>query len=237
MSSERQIAANKLNSQKSTGPRTSEGKAKVSVNALKHGLTARDIVLPGENPVDFESFRADLMASLDPQGGLEATLAQMIVADAWRLRRVPILEATLYRRGCAELQVAEAEASVEQYESTQNERVMASLDAKTVAASDRKAHADAEKRLEQAQAELDDPSFNVTRVLETCSLPLSNLWRHEVAIERSMMRKLHELERLQAKRAGEHVPAPAAVDVDLVVSEPLPGNIATTGASGETAGN
>ena len=48
----RQVAANGLNTKRSTGPRTLAGKAKVSVNAVKHGLTGRDVVLPGENAED-----------------------------------------------------------------------------------------------------------------------------------------------------------------------------------------
>lgn len=65
-STDRQIAANRLNAQRSTGPRTPAGKAKVSVNALRHGLTAREVILPNENPDDFDAFRAELLTSLAP---------------------------------------------------------------------------------------------------------------------------------------------------------------------------
>src|ERR1039458_5104933 len=128
MSSDRQIAANGLNARQSTGPRTPVGKAKVSANALKHGLTGRDVVLPGENPDDFDSFRAGLLTSLDPQGELEGALAERIVVDFWRLRRVSIFEATLHRRGCKELLVKQAEESVRQYEFTNSEMAVALLD-------------------------------------------------------------------------------------------------------------
>jgi len=40
MASDRQIAANRRNSQRSTGPRTATGKARVRRNALRHGLAA-----------------------------------------------------------------------------------------------------------------------------------------------------------------------------------------------------
>lgn len=50
MASEAQILANPLNAPKSTGPRTAEGKAAVWRNAVKHGLTARSIVVTGEDP-------------------------------------------------------------------------------------------------------------------------------------------------------------------------------------------
>ena len=236
MISDKQIAANRNNAQRSTGPRSAAGKARVSRNARVHGLTGRDVVLPNENPDDFESFRADLLSSLNPQGALEGGLAEKIIADAWRLRRVPIFEATLFRRGHQEILVRQAAESVSQYESTERDRLMASMEKKKVAARERQAHEDAEQRLARAQAELDKPAFNVTRVLEMFSEPLSNLWRHEAALFRSWLRSLHELERLQARRTGEHVPAPAVVDMNVHLDDPRP-DIGETGLSGETDGN
>ena len=51
MATAEQIEANRLNAQKSTGPKTDEGKASVRRNAIKHGMTARTImpVLPQED--------------------------------------------------------------------------------------------------------------------------------------------------------------------------------------------
>ena len=54
MATRAQIKANRNNAKKSTGPRTEEGKAVVAKNALKHGLLARDTVLPGEDPANFD---------------------------------------------------------------------------------------------------------------------------------------------------------------------------------------
>lgn len=218
MGSEQQIAANRANAGESTGPRSSAGKAKVSRNALKHGLTGRDIVLSNENPNHFNSFRADLMSSLDPQDALERALAEKIVADLWRLRRVPIFEAALFRRAHQELLVRRAADSVKQYESTEKDRILVSLEKKQVAAGDRQAHEDAKQQLSRVRAQLDDPSFDVTRGLEILSQPLSNVWRHEAALLKSLQRTLHELQRLQAARAGEYVPAPGVVDVDVNIA-------------------
>jgi hypothetical protein len=215
VSSDKQIAANRLNAKRSTGPHTSDGKARVSVNALKHGLTGRDVALPGEDPDDFESFRGGLLTNLDPQGDLETFLAEKIAADAWRLRRVPIFEAALYRRISAERLVKQEAESVQQYELTDDERALASLRRTEVADDDRQAHEDAQQRLESARNQLNVPFFKTTHVLETAPEPFKNLWRHEAALSRSMFRTLHELERLRAKRAGEHVSVPAVVDVDV----------------------
>ena len=54
MTTQAQTAANRINSQKSTGPRTAEGKAVVSQNAVKHGLLAREAVIRGEDPGEFK---------------------------------------------------------------------------------------------------------------------------------------------------------------------------------------
>ncbi len=94
MATERQIAANRRNAQKSTGPRTPEGKARVRLNALKHGLSARYDVPPsaGEQE-EFRSLRRGFLAELQPTGPLERLLAEQVILAAWRLGRILQLEA------------------------------------------------------------------------------------------------------------------------------------------------
>ena len=48
MSSEQKIAANRINAEKSTGPRTADGKADFAANALKHGLTSSKLIISAE---------------------------------------------------------------------------------------------------------------------------------------------------------------------------------------------
>jgi hypothetical protein len=55
MTTEKQNEANRINAQKSTGPRTDEGKQRSSQNALKHGLLAKRSVIPGEDPAEFDA--------------------------------------------------------------------------------------------------------------------------------------------------------------------------------------
>ena len=57
MISQRKIDANRRNARKSTGPRTEEGKDQVKLNALKHGLTARTVVLPHEDEEAYQQRR------------------------------------------------------------------------------------------------------------------------------------------------------------------------------------
>ena len=88
MSTQEQINANRQNAQKSTGPRTDEGKAVVSKNAVKHGLFAAEAVITGENPADYQVFHDQFLAEWKPVGMTENMLAERIVSLAWRLQRV-----------------------------------------------------------------------------------------------------------------------------------------------------
>jgi len=87
MSTEAQNHANRLNAQKSTGPRTSEGKAAVSQNAVKHGLLARQTVINSESQADFDLHRDRMLAELAPASPMESMLAERIVSLSWRLKR------------------------------------------------------------------------------------------------------------------------------------------------------
>jgi len=98
MATPAQIAANRRNALKSTGPRTAAGKAASSRNSLRHGLAARAAAVPGEDPADLARFRAELMAALAPRDAREEWLAETVVEAAWRLRRVWRAEAALFNR-------------------------------------------------------------------------------------------------------------------------------------------
>ena len=87
-----QMKANGNNAKKSTGPRTEKGKAHASKNALKHGLLARDTVLPGEDPADFDRQLSALEADIQPANSLEFELVRQIADAQWRMRRLTRLE-------------------------------------------------------------------------------------------------------------------------------------------------
>jgi len=88
MSTEAQILANRRNAQKSTGPSTSEGKSNVSQNAVKHDLLTRHDVISSESQTDFDLYREQMLAELDPVSPMESMLAERIVSLSWRLKRV-----------------------------------------------------------------------------------------------------------------------------------------------------
>jgi hypothetical protein len=86
MATQKQINANRQNAQKSTGPKTAEGKAAVSKNAVKHGLFT-DSVVTGETEAEYAAFQSELLAELAPRGVVEILLAERVVSLWWRLRR------------------------------------------------------------------------------------------------------------------------------------------------------
>ena len=72
---EKKAAANRRNALKSTGPKTTEGKKRASMNALKHGLRSASLAIPHlENPEDWETHRALVVRDLAPVGYLETIL-------------------------------------------------------------------------------------------------------------------------------------------------------------------
>jgi hypothetical protein len=58
MTSFRQIAANRRNARKSTGPITEEGKQRSRCNAVRHGLTAETVIGALEDAEDYKAFEA-----------------------------------------------------------------------------------------------------------------------------------------------------------------------------------
>jgi len=140
MATKNQVAANRLNALKSTGPRTEEGKAVSFYNALTHGLLASDVVLPNENRVDFEKFRDELRSSLPValDGRVELELFDHLTLRMWRLRRCARIESGLFnnlfreedvvrahdRWGAAFARGAATFASISRYEAQMDRSVL-----------------------------------------------------------------------------------------------------------------
>jgi hypothetical protein len=87
MASPAQIAANRLNSRRSTGPRTPEGQAKSSMNALKHGNRSRKLALLREESCAFEERLHKWMAIGDAQNDVEEYLVYRNVAISFEVDR------------------------------------------------------------------------------------------------------------------------------------------------------
>ncbi|MBM4103032.1 MAG: hypothetical protein FJ263_03135 [Planctomycetes bacterium] len=100
MTTPNKIQANRLNAQKSTGPRTPEGKAKSSQNAITHGLCSARPVLAVENKDEFDRFANDFIANLDPLNPVEEFLSRRIACLAWRLQRAARYETLVLDNLC-----------------------------------------------------------------------------------------------------------------------------------------
>ncbi|MFN7995070.1 MAG: hypothetical protein U0Q18_15795 [Bryobacteraceae bacterium] len=92
MATQKQIEANRRNAQKSTGPRTPEGKAISSLNAITHGFSARTIVLPHEDAGDFRALCDELEAEWRPEGPTEKFCVTLLANAQWKLARAEYLE-------------------------------------------------------------------------------------------------------------------------------------------------
>ncbi|HEX3743485.1 MAG TPA: hypothetical protein VHW09_06135 [Bryobacteraceae bacterium] len=99
MPTQKQIAANRRNAQKSTGPRTPEGKARSSQNALKSGIDAHAQIIHGESPADLERLKFDYQERFLPDTPEQRMLVDTLIDCEWLLRRFRRVEAELWVDG------------------------------------------------------------------------------------------------------------------------------------------
>jgi len=111
MSSQAQINANRLNSQKSTGPASPEGKAASSLNALKSGIHATSHIIPGEDPAALDALTAAFLLEFQPTGPNQLALVDTLIAAEWTQRRLRRIEAELWNSRNESLDPTHAELS------------------------------------------------------------------------------------------------------------------------------
>src|ERR1035441_9341838 len=102
MATPAQITANRANAQKSTGPRSVEGKSASRFNALKHSIDAATIVIPGEEPADYDALAAHYLHEYRPQSASESFHVDTMLRADWHKRRLQNVEADLYHTVLAE---------------------------------------------------------------------------------------------------------------------------------------
>jgi hypothetical protein len=113
MTSEKQAEANRRNALNSTGPKTPEGKAAVSHNALRHGLLSRDILLPGEDEAALRELGEHLWDELQPVGALESLLVNRIISCTWRLQRLGRVEAGIFAYELSEFTAIRSDSDID----------------------------------------------------------------------------------------------------------------------------
>ena len=198
VTSERQKTANQANARHSTGPKTRKGKAVVRLNALRHGVLARDVVLPGEDADVFEDLWNRVRADLPPVGPIEELLVDRIVNAMWRLRRLARAETALFHWRVHELKADRLREQVRSYE----EIFPGGLSLPTVI-TDKASHAEATEALGQAKYERDRDEVLLGRALDADAKEgdaFAKLARYERSLERSLLRTFSELRQIQDKR-------------------------------------
>ena len=96
--SEKRLRANRANAAKSTGPKTPEGKARCSLNAIRHGMLAKQILIGKESPEDFKTLCDILIQRFAPVDGFEFNMIEELAACYWRRRRAWCVETRMFER-------------------------------------------------------------------------------------------------------------------------------------------
>ncbi len=216
MTTEMQIEANCRNAQKSTGPTTPKGKAIAKMNALRHGLTAQEILIPGEQREHFEELLERLAEEFEPEGAIETKLVEQIATNFWRLGRARQTEAGIFAHNLYEIDYQMAAAEAKNYE----ERSFPWSCEAEITGKDYEDIKDRAKNIRKLQyQDLSKLGKTYMKDIENFDA-LGKLSRYEAGIERSLYRALHELQRVQAARKSGVASPPVAIDVSLDVSPP-----------------
>ena len=198
MTSERQKAANRANALHSTGPKTREGKVAVRLNAIRHGLLARDAVLPGEDADAFEDLWKEVWAEFSPVGPIEKLLVERAINAMWRLRRSARAETALFHWRVYWLKAVRLREQISSY----NKRVFDEAPLGTFIA-DKASHSEAMEALAEVESERDRDEILLGCAIDADAREgdtLAKLARYETRLERSLFRILNELRQMQEKR-------------------------------------
>jgi hypothetical protein len=214
MATKKQIAANRRNAKKSTGPRTSRGKAVSKFNAVNHGLLARDAVLPGEDAGDLEALHWRLAEELSPVGEVELMLVDRVADLSWRLRRAARVETGLYTVFREEVEARERldaqrlpAGGPQAPDWITRKALVGSSDGDEVH-DDAVPEADEEPNPEQSLRLLGQSFLHDAGSTDA----FGKLSRCESTIERSFYRALRELKHIQQTRKSGEAATPVVVD-------------------------
>jgi len=206
MTSERQKAANRANARRSTGPKTPEGRGVVRLNALRHGVLARDIVLPEEDADAFEDLFRRVRANLSSVGPIEEFLVERVIHTMWKLRRLTRAETALLHSRIHGLKADRLAEEVASYEFTGEAEPYILNEA---------AHKEASRALARARYERDRDEVLLGRAIDADAKEadaFAKLARYERSLERSLHRTLNELRHIQDERQNR--PSSSILDAD-----------------------
>jgi hypothetical protein len=217
MTSERQKAANRANARHSTGPKTPAGKAVVRLNACRHGLLTRDVVLPGEDADAFEDLWNRVRAHHSPEGPLEEYYVDRVVNIMWRLQRAGRAETALFHSRIHGLKVDRIAEQVRSFKKPD----LLELSFTTI--TDTAAHTEASEALDRARYERDRDEVLVGRAIDADAKEgdaFAKLARYERSLERSLYLTNNELRRIQDERRNRpSSPISDAITLDTEATE------------------
>ena len=184
----------------------------VRLNAVRHGLLARDAVLPGEDANAFENLWNEVRAELSPVGPIEELLVERIVNYMWRLRRSARAETALFHWRVYWLKAIQVAQRVRSYE-----KPVIDTSSSFTIISDEASHSEATEMLGEVEAERDRDEVLLGRAFYIDAKEgdtLAKLARYETRHEPSLFRTLNELRKMQDKRRSrQSSPISGAVTV------------------------
>ena len=196
MTSIKQIHANQRNAVKSTGPRTDEGKGASKMNALKHGLMAREVLMPGESSEDFGNLRGMLHQEFEPVGSYEMFLVDELAGQFFRLFRVYRIEGGIlvHARNEVRLQLANSRRMAARTRTLES-RPSKDIDSGVSEESERFSEQgrELEEELETSADTVGAAFMHDARTGDS----LSKVGRHEARIRNAITRIVNELGELQ----------------------------------------
>ena len=212
MTTERKRAANARNARRSTGPRTTAGKARSARNAITHGLLSREALLPGEDHKKFEALTEGLRKCFPPKDMYDEILVDIMTREVWKMRRLGRVEADILSwqpsrapvGGGIVIYDADAPETAKHFYIPDNHRgpKRESVEA------------------DQISAKAEEAALPIgLAFLQGCggsgADAFGMLSRYEVPIRKAFYQAAHELERRQRERLLGDVPAPVAIDVSV----------------------
>src|SRR3954465_10108824 len=206
MTTPAQIESNRQNAKRSTGPKTSQGKAKSRLNAVRHGIFACEVLLPDEDPAELQALADRMRAELRPRGELEELHMGRAVAAAWRLLRLTRIEAGMLVHGLSVERINIARRQQQRYVSHPVEDGIRVLTAAGSQVMNPDEYFACEAAVIEAEGEgrTDLAAWGRAFISDaTGPDAFARLARYETSVERSFYRSLQELERLRLARLGD----------------------------------
>lgn len=241
MATNRQIAANRKNARRSTGPRTAAGKARSAMNSTKHGLLSQFRLIDDEDPQEFSKFADGARADFKPEGEVEGYYVRRWIQNAWLGKRLDKVQSALLQKeeSLADLSAEDLLNAIEWMSAIligtfdQVFVIIMGLNLKSVQSrlldhlnyrilkmeKARSAQTPAETGLPKVECDApsaDDAITAMARSFSRKRVAFSHLLRYRAASERSLNDSLHEIQRLQALRRGLVVAVPEVVDVNVI---------------------